>query len=85
MFLSNRRNEKTLNLTTRKRSPIVYNSSFYSNLTSCSTHQSSMKRKIKSSSLSTHYSKVNHRTPKVVLSYGPNIGHIPHVCQEHIR
>ncbi|KAJ0699796.1 putative ribosomal protein S4/S9 [Helianthus annuus] len=70
---------------TRKRSPIVYNSSFYSNLTSCSTHQSSMKRKIKSSSLSTHYSEVNHRTPKAVLSYGPNIGHIPHVRQEHIR
>jgi small subunit ribosomal protein S4 len=85
IFLSKRRNEKTLNLTTRKRSPIVYNSSFYSNLTSCSTHQSSMKRKIKSSSLSTHYSEVNHRTPKAVLSYGPNIGHIPHVRQEHIR
>lgn len=85
IFLSKRRNEKTLNLTTRKRSPIVYNSSFYSNLTSCSTHQSSMKRKIKSSSLSTHYSEVNHRTLKAVLSYGPNIGHIPHVRQEHIR
>jgi len=85
IFLSKRRNEKTLNLTTRKRSPIVYNSSSYRNLTSCSTHQSSMKRKIKSSSLSTHYSEVNHRTPKAVLSYGPNIGHIPHVRQEHIR
>ncbi|KAI3732236.1 hypothetical protein L1987_63436 [Smallanthus sonchifolius] len=87
IFLSKSRNKKTLNLTTRKRSPIVYNSSFYSNLTSCSTHQSSMKRKRKrkNSSLSTHYSKVNHRTPKVVLSYGPNIGHIPHVRQEHIR
>nr|YP_010481833.1 ribosomal protein S4 [Saussurea inversa]UVU21214.1 ribosomal protein S4 [Saussurea inversa] len=83
LLLSKRWNEKTLNLTTR--SPIVYNSSFYSNLTSCSTHQSSMKRKIKSSSLSTHYSEVNHRTPKAVLSYGPNIGHIPHVRQEHIR
>ncbi|GJR24501.1 ribosomal protein S4 [Tanacetum coccineum] len=82
IFLSKRRNEKTLN---RKRSPIVYNSSFYSNLTSCSTHQSSMKRKRKSSSLSTHYSEVNYRTPKAVLSYGPNIGHIPHVRQEHIR
>nr|YP_010943854.1 ribosomal protein S4 [Aster batangensis]WLW15492.1 ribosomal protein S4 [Aster batangensis] len=85
LFLLKGRNEKTLNLTTRKRSPIVYNSSFYSNLTSCSTHQSSMKRKIKRSSLSTHYSEVNHRTPKAVLSYGPNIGHIPHVRQEHIR
>ncbi|KAL8257475.1 hypothetical protein R6Q59_029516 [Mikania micrantha] len=38
-----------------------------------------MKRKRKSSSLSTHYSEVNHRTPKAVLSYGPNIGHIPHI------
>ena len=85
LFLSKRRNEKTRNLPTRARSPIVYNSSFYSNLTSCSTHQSSMKRKIKSSSLSTHYSEVNYRTPKAVLSYGPNIGHIPHVRQEHIR
>lgn len=82
-LLSKRWNEKTLNLTTR--SPIVYNSSFYSNLTSCSTHQSSMRRKIKSSSLSTHYSEVNHRTLKAVLSYGPNIRHIPHVRQEHIR
>ncbi|KAH0765308.1 hypothetical protein KY290_003844 [Solanum tuberosum] len=27
--------------------------------------------------LPTHYSEVNHRTPKVVVSYGPNIGHIP--------
>jgi len=85
IFLSKRRNEKTLNLTTRKRSPIVYNSSFYSNLTSCSTHQSSMKRKRKSSSLSTHYLEVNYRTLKAVLFYGPNIGHIPHVRQEHIR
>lgn len=83
LLLSKRWNEKTLNLTTR--SPIVYNSSLYSNLTSCSTHQSSMKRKRKSSSLSTHYSEVNHRTLKAVLSYGPNIGHIPHVRQEHIR
>jgi small subunit ribosomal protein S4 len=85
IFLSKRRNEKTLNLTTRKRSPIVYNSSFYSNLTSCSTHQSSMKRKRKSSSLSTHYLEVNYRTLKAVLFYGPDIGHIPHVRQEHIR
>jgi len=28
--------------------------------------------------LPTHYSEVNHRTPKAVVSYGPNIGHIPH-------
>ena len=26
----------------------------------------------------THYSEVNHRTLKDVVSYGPNIGHIPH-------
>ena len=82
LFLLKGWSEKPTNLTT---SPIVYNSSFYSNLTSCSAHQSSMKRKIKRSSLSTHYSEVNHRTLKAVLSYGPNIGHIPHVRQEHIR
>ncbi|KAD2805192.1 hypothetical protein E3N88_38569 [Mikania micrantha] len=40
-----------------------------------------MKRKRKSSSLSTHYSEVNHRTPKVVLSYGPNIAET-HVATE---
>ncbi|KAJ4953113.1 hypothetical protein NE237_029945 [Protea cynaroides] len=36
------------------------------------------KRRIKRIKLPTHYSEVNHRTPKAVVSYGPNIGHIPH-------
>lgn len=86
LFLSKRRNEKNRNLPTRTRSPIVYNSSLYSNSTYCSAspHQftmkrkSKMKRKIKRIELPTHYSEVNHRTPKAVVSYGPNIGHIPH-------
>nr|YP_010707955.1 ribosomal protein S4 [Helicanthes elasticus]WCQ87293.1 ribosomal protein S4 [Helicanthes elasticus] len=37
-----------------------------------------MKRRIKRIELPTHYSEVNHRTLKAVVSYGPNIGHIPH-------
>ena len=82
LFLSKRRNEKNRNLPTRTRSPIVYNSSLslYSNSTyfSASPHQFTMKRRIKRIELPTHYSEVNHRTPKAVVSYGPNIGHIPH-------
>lgn len=80
LFLSKRRNDKNLNLPTRTRSPIVYNSSLYSNSTYCSAspHQFTMKRKIKRIELPTHYSEVNHRTPKAVVSYGPNIGNIPH-------
>nr|AUD56958.1 ribosomal protein subunit S4 [Augusta austrocaledonica] len=80
LFLSKRRNEKNRNIPTRTRSPIVYNSSLYSNSTYCSAspYQFTMKRKIKRIELPTHYSEVNHRTPKAVVSYGPNIGHIPH-------
>ena len=81
LFLSKRRNEKNLNFPTRTRSPIVYNSSsLYSNSTYCSAspHQFTMKRRIKRIELPTHYSEVNHRTLKAVVSYGPNIGHIPH-------
>ena len=80
LFLSKRRNEKNRNLPTRTRSPIVYNSSLYSNSTyfSASPHQFTMKRRIKRIELPTHYSEVNHRTLKAVVSYGPNIGHIPH-------
>nr|AUD56983.1 ribosomal protein subunit S4 [Retiniphyllum pilosum] len=80
LFLSKRRKEKNRNIPTRTRSPIVYNSSLYSNSTYCSAspHQFTMKRKIKRIELPTHYSEVNHRTPKAVVSYGPNIGHIPH-------
>nr|QJH92072.1 ribosomal protein S4 [Podocarpus macrophyllus] len=36
------------------------------------------KRRIGGIQLPTHYSEVNHRTPKAVVSYGPDIGHIPH-------
>ena len=82
LFLSKKKNEKNRNLPTRTRSPIVYNSSYYlySNSTyfSASPHQFTMKRRIKRIELPTHYSEVNHRTPKAVVSYGPNIGHIPH-------
>ncbi|KAL2943533.1 Ribosomal protein S4 mitochondrial [Bienertia sinuspersici] len=38
----------------------------------------SKKRRKKRMELPTHYSEVNHRTLKVVVSYGPNIDHIPH-------
>lgn len=80
LFLSKRRNEKNRNIPTRTKSPIVYNSSLYSNSTYCSAspHQFTMKRKIKRIELPTHYSEVNHRTPKAVVFYGPNIDHIPH-------
>nr|WCI18532.1 ribosomal protein S4 [Vernicia fordii] len=74
------RNEKNRNLLIRVGSPIVYNSSLYSNSIYCSAcpHQFTMKRRIKRIELPTHYSEVNHRTLKAVVSYGPNIGHIPH-------
>jgi len=80
LFLSKRRNEKNRNIPTQTKSPIVYNSSLYSNSTYCSAspHQFTMKRKIKRIELPTHYSEVNHRTLKAVVFYGPNIGHIPH-------
>lgn len=38
----------------------------------------SNKRRIKRVEIPTHYSEVNHRTLKAVVSYGPNIDHIPH-------
>lgn len=76
LFLSKRRNEKNRDIPTLTRSPLVYNSSLYSNSTYCSA--SPRKRKRKRIELPTHYSEVNHRTPKAVVSYGPNIGHIPH-------
>ncbi|YP_003587372.1 ribosomal protein S4 (mitochondrion) [Cucurbita pepo] len=80
LFLSNRRKEKNRNLPTRRISPIVYNSSLYSNYTYCSAspHQFTMKSKIKRIELPTHYLEVNYRTLKAVVSYGPKIGHIPH-------
>ena len=80
LFLSKRRNEKNRNLPTQTRSPIENNSFLYSNSTYCSAfpYQFTMKRRIKRIELPTHYSEVNHRTLKAVVSYGPNIGHIPH-------
>ena len=65
------------------RSSIVYNYSLYSKKIYCSaySHQFTMKRRkrrIKRIELPTHYSEVNHRTLKAVVSYGPNIDHIPH-------
>jgi small subunit ribosomal protein S4 len=80
LFLSKRRNEKNRYIPTRTRSSIVYNSSLYSNSTYCSAspHQFTMKSKMKRIELPTHYLEVNHRTLKAVVSYGPNIGHIPH-------
>nr|UTS76944.1 ribosomal protein S4 [Cuscuta foetida] len=81
---------KNKNIPTRIRSPIVddrvYNSvlskyssciSLYSNC-SAPPQKLTRKRRIKRIELPTHYSEVNHRTPKAVVSYGPNIGHIPH-------
>jgi len=70
-----------------KISPFVYKSSLYKNSTYCSGSPKTRKIRIKSRKrkirikrieLPTHYSEVNHRTLKAVVSYGPNIGHIPH-------
>nr|WOH22617.1 ribosomal protein S4 [Nervilia aragoana] len=77
-FLSKRRNEKNRNLPTRTISPFVYKSSLYSNSTYCSGSPLTRKIRIKRIELPTHYSEVNHRTLKAVVSYGPHIGHIPH-------
>lgn len=74
LFLSNEKNRN------RTRNPIVNNGHFYSNSTYCSgsPHRFTRKRRITKIELPTHYSEVNHRTPKAVVSYGPDIGHIPH-------
>lgn len=77
-FFSKRRNEKNRNLPTRTISPFVYKSSFYSNSTYCSGSPLTRKIRRKRIELPTHYSEVNHRTLKAVVSYGPHIGHIPH-------
>lgn len=88
-IFSNRRKEKNLNLPTQTIIELedslededeVDNSSLYHNYTYCSAspHQFTMNRKIKRIELPTHYSEVNHRIQKAVVSYGPNIGHIPH-------
>lgn len=64
----------------RKRaiSTFVYKSSLYRKSTYCSGSPFTRKIRIKRIELPTHYSEVNHRTLKAVVSYGPNIGHIPH-------
>jgi len=64
----------------RKRaiSPFVYTQKLYRNSTYCSGSPFTRKIRIKRIELPTHYSEVNHRTLKAVVSYGPNIGHIPH-------
>ena len=86
-FLLKRGKEKNRNLPTRTISPFVYESSLcpfvyksslYSNSTYCSGSPFTRKIRIKRIELPTHYSEVNHRTLKAVVSYGPNIGHIPH-------
>ena len=77
-FLLKRGKEKNRNLPTRTISPFVEKSSLYSNSTYCSGSPFTRKIRIKRIELPTHYSEVNHRTLKAVVSYGPNIGHIPH-------
>nr|AKQ51074.1 ribosomal protein subunit S4 [Cuscuta gronovii] len=76
LFLS----KKNRNIPTRIRSHNSSLYSLYSNSTYCSAspQKFTRKRRIKRIELPTHYSEVNHRTPKAVVSYGPNIGHIPH-------
>nr|ULQ69006.1 ribosomal protein S4 [Bolboschoenus planiculmis] len=66
------------NLLLSKKSPFFYKSSFYKNSTYRYGSPFTRKIRIKRIELPTHYSEVNHRTLKAVVSYGPNIGHIPH-------
>ncbi|VAH19574.1 unnamed protein product [Triticum turgidum subsp. durum] len=77
-FLLKRGKEKNRNLPTRTISPFVEKYFLYSNSTYCSGSPFTRKIRIKRIELPTHYSEVNHRTLKAVVSYGPNIGHIPH-------
>ncbi|KAJ1255301.1 hypothetical protein BS78_K264900 [Paspalum vaginatum] len=79
--------KRTISALFHKISPFVYKSSLYRNSTYCSGSPKTRKIRIKSRKrkirikrieLPTHYSEVNHRTLKAVVSYGPNIGHIPH-------
>nr|WOH22548.1 ribosomal protein S4 [Gastrodia javanica] len=80
-FLSKRRNDlleqPQSSLLLSSGSPFVYKYSLYSNLTYCSGSILTRKIRIKKIELPTHYSEVNHRTLKAVVSYGPHIGHIP--------
>nr|WOC30382.1 ribosomal protein S4 [Gastrodia longistyla] len=76
-FLSKRRNDLLAQSSLSSGSPFFYKSSFYSNSTYCSGSILTRKIRIKKRELPTHYSEVNHRTLKAVVSYGPHIGHIP--------
>nr|BCT43335.1 ribosomal protein S4 [Musella lasiocarpa] len=77
-FLWKRRKEKNLNPTTRSICAFVDKYKVYCNSTYCSGSPLTSKIRIKRIELPTHYSEVNHRTPKAVVSYGPNLGNIPH-------
>nr|WNH36700.1 ribosomal protein S4 [Gastrodia angusta] len=81
LFLSKRRNDlleqPQSSLLLSSGSPFFDKSSFYSNSTYCSGSILTRKIRIKKRELPTHYSEVNHRTLKAVVSYGPHIGHIP--------
>ncbi|KAJ4744708.1 Ribosomal protein S4 [Rhynchospora pubera] len=87
-FLLKKRKDKKKSLFTKKRSPFVSKSLLYKKSTYCAGSPLTRKIRIKSPltrkirikriELPTHYSEVNHRTLKAVVSYGPNIGYIPH-------
>jgi len=73
--------ENNPKIPTIRRSTFFYKSSLYKCYRSPLTRRirrKSRKIRIKRIELPTHYSEVNHRTLKAVVSYGPNIGHIPH-------
>nr|YP_010593410.1 ribosomal protein S4 [Luzula sylvatica]WAI96489.1 ribosomal protein S4 [Luzula sylvatica] len=78
-FLLKRRKDACgLLLPTPAKSPFVEKSYFYNKSTYCSGSPLTRKIRIKRIELPTHYLEVNHRTLKAVVSYGPNIAHIPH-------
>ena len=79
LLLLKRRNGKP-RIPTRTMSLIVNNGNLCSDSTYCSEspYCDTRKIRIRGIELPTHYSEVNHRTPKAVVSYGPDIGHIPH-------
>ena len=79
LLLLKRRNGKT-RIPTRTRSLILKKGKVYSDSTYCSSspYCDTRKSRIRGIELPTHYSEVNHRTPKAVVSYRPDIGHIPH-------
>nr|BCT43297.1 ribosomal protein S4 [Musa coccinea] len=81
LYLLKRRKEINRNPPTLSICAFVDKYKVYCNSTYCSGSPFTRKIRIKRHkhlSLPTHYSEVNHRTPKAVVSYGPNLGHIPH-------